>query len=95
MPQISELKALVWRNIGPFLGGRGTSVVGHPTDRNVFYHGHSSGGLWKTEDTGQYWTPVGDGQFNMGSVGAIAIAKTNPDIVYVGLGEPQKSTQEF
>ena len=72
-----------------FWGGRGTCVVGHPTDKQVFYHGHSSGGLWKTEDAGQYWIPVGDGQFNMGSVGAIAISEQNPDIMYVGLGEPQ------
>ncbi len=43
-----ELQALQWRNIGPFNGGRGTSVVGHPTDPQVFYFGHSSGGLWKT-----------------------------------------------
>ena len=89
MTKASDFKALKWRNIGPFLGGRGTCVVGHPTDKNVFYHGHSSGGLWKTEDAGQYWIPVGDGQFNMGSVGAIAICEQNPDIMYVGLGEPQ------
>ncbi len=50
-----SIQALEWRNIGPFNGGRGTSVVGHPTDRNVFYFGHSSGGLWKTEDAGTYW----------------------------------------
>ena len=89
MTKASDFKALKWRNIGPFLGGRGTCVVGHPTDKHVFYHGHSSGGLWKTEDAGQYWIPVGDGQFNMGSVGAIALCETNPDIMYVGLGEPQ------
>jgi hypothetical protein len=58
-----SVQALQWRNIGPFNGGRGTSVVGHPTDRNVFWFGHSSGGLWKTEDAGAYWTEVGAGQF--------------------------------
>ena len=84
-----ELQALQWRNIGPFNGGRGTSVVGHPTDPQVFYFGHSSGGLWKTEDAGTYWTPVGEGQFNYASVGAIALYEKNPDIMYVGLGEPQ------
>jgi len=82
-------QALQWRNIGPFNGGRGTTVVGHPTDRNVFYFGHSSGGLWKTEDAGTYWIPVGEGQFNYASVGAIALYEKNPDIMYVGLGEPQ------
>ena len=83
------LSALKWRNIGPFNGGRGTTVVGHPTDKNVFYFGHGSGGLWKTEDAGTYWTPVGAGQFNYASVGAMAIYEKTPDIMYVGLGEPQ------
>jgi photosystem II stability/assembly factor-like uncharacterized protein len=84
-----QMQAMQWRNIGPFNGGRGTSVVGHPTDRNVFYFGHGSGGLWKTEDAGTYWIPVGDGQFRYASVGAIALHEKNPDIMYVGLGEPQ------
>ena len=85
----TDFQALEWRNIDPFNGGRGTSVVGHPTDPQVFYFGHSSGGLWKTEDAGTYWTPVGDGQFRYASVGAIALYEKNPDIMYVGLGEPQ------
>ena len=85
----TQVRALQWRNIGPFNGGRGTSVVGHPSDPFVFYFGHSSGGLWKTEDAGAYWTPVGEGQFNYASVGAIALYEKNPDIMYVGLGEPQ------
>jgi hypothetical protein len=85
----ASVKALEWRNIGPFNGGRGTSVVGHPTDRQVFWFGHGSGGLWKTEDAGTTWMPVGDGQFRYASVGAIALYEKNPDIMYVGLGEPQ------
>ncbi len=84
-----SIQALEWRSIGPFNGGRGTSVVGHPTDRNVFYYGHSSGGLWKTEDAGTYWEEVGAGQFKYASVGAIALHEKNPDIMYVGMGEPQ------
>ena len=84
-----SIQALEWRNIGPFNGGRGTSVVGHPTDPQVFWFGHSSGGLWKTDDAGAYWTPVGEGQFRYASVGAIALHAKNPDIMYVGLGEPQ------
>jgi photosystem II stability/assembly factor-like uncharacterized protein len=83
-----RVEALEWRHIGPFNGGRGTSVVGHPTDPFVFYFGHSSGGLWKTDDAGAYWTPVGEGQFRYASVGAVAIAQSDPDIMYVGLGEP-------
>jgi hypothetical protein len=57
----ASVKALEWRNIGPFNGGRVSSVVGHPTDPQVFWFGHSSGGLWKTEDAGTYWHPVGQG----------------------------------
>jgi photosystem II stability/assembly factor-like uncharacterized protein len=85
----SSIQALEWRNIGPFNGGRGTSVVGHPTDTNVFWFGQSSGGLWKTEDAGAYWMPVGEGQFRYASVGAIALYEKDPNIMYVGLGEPQ------
>jgi len=88
LPAGPELQALAWRFVGPIVGGRGTSVAGHPTDPNVFYFGSSSGGLWKTEDAGQYWVPVGDGQFKMGAVGAIALHEKNPDIMYVGMGEP-------
>ena len=84
-----QLQAMEWRNIGPFNGGRGTTVAGHPTDPMVFYFGHSSGGLWKTEDAGAYWMPVGEGQFRYASVGAMALYEKNPDIMYVGLGEPQ------
>ncbi len=87
-PNQTQVQALQWRHIGPFNGGRGSSVVGHPTDPMVFYFGHSSGGLWKTDDAGAYWTPVGEGQFRYASVGAIAIYEKNPDILYVGLGEP-------
>jgi hypothetical protein len=85
----ASIQALQWRNLGPFNGGRGTSVVGHPTNPQVFYFGHSSGGLWKTEDAGAYWTEVGAGQFKYASVGAIALHEKNPDIMYVGMGEPQ------
>jgi photosystem II stability/assembly factor-like uncharacterized protein len=82
------IQALEWRFVGPPVGVRGCSVVGHPTDDQVFFHGHSSGGLWKTDDAGQYWEPVSDGQFKMGSVGAVAIAESDPDVMYAGMGEP-------
>ena len=59
-----DVQALEWRNIGPHVGVRGSGVAMHPTDRNVFYHAHSSGGVWKTEDAGQYWIPITDGQIN-------------------------------
>ena len=69
-------KAMEWRCVGPFVGVRGCGVEMHPTDRNVFYHAHSSGGVWKTEDAGQYWIPITDGQINVGSVGAIAVSRS-------------------
>ena len=84
----AAIQALKWREIGPFNGGRGSSVVGHPENPMVFCFGHSSGGLWRTDDAGQTWQPVGEGQFNYASVGAVAVSEKNPDILYVGLGEP-------
>ncbi|MHC5027123.1 MAG: WD40/YVTN/BNR-like repeat-containing protein, partial [Planctomycetota bacterium] len=81
--------ALQWRCVGPHVGNRGAAVAMHPTDRNVFYHGHSSGGVWKTEDAGQYWLPITDGQIAVGAIGAMAVAPSNPDIIYIGTGEPQ------
>jgi photosystem II stability/assembly factor-like uncharacterized protein len=83
------IQALEWRCVGPHVGVRGCGVAMHPTDRNVFFHAHSSGGVWKTEDAGQYWIPITDGQINVGAVGAIAVSPTNPDIIYIGTGEPQ------
>ncbi|MBI4541171.1 MAG: glycosyl hydrolase, partial [Gemmatimonadetes bacterium] len=84
---VSALKALHWRSIGPFRGGRAVAVAGHPTDRLVFYQGSTGGGVWKTVDGGYRWTNVTDGYVGTGSVGAIAVAESNPDIVYVGMGE--------
>jgi len=86
--QIASTNALNWRFIGPMTGNRGSAVVGHPTDTNVFYHA-ASNGLWRTSDAGGTWVPVGDDQFKTGSVGAIEISESNPDIIYVGMGEPQ------
>ena len=83
-----SFQALEWRFIGPIVGTRGSVVLGHPTEANVFYHG-ASNGLWKTEDAGTYWEPVGDKDFNFGSIGAMEFSQSNPEIAYVGLGEPQ------
>jgi photosystem II stability/assembly factor-like uncharacterized protein len=84
-----SVQALEWRCVGPHVGNRGCAVATHPTDKNKFFHGHSSGGLWMTEDAGQYWIPISDKHFNVGSIGAMAISPSNPDIIYVGTGEPQ------
>lgn len=76
-----------WRNIGPFRGGRCAAVAGLPHDPLVYYMGATGGGLWKTEDGGQSWFNISDGHFSTGSVGAIAIAPSDPNVVYVGMGE--------
>lgn len=84
-----QMRSMEWRCVGPFVGNRGCGVEMHPTDRNVFYHAHSSDGVWKTEDAGQYWEPITDGQINVGSVGAIAVSRSHPEVIYIGTGEPQ------
>ncbi len=77
---------LQWRMVGPFRGGRTRAVAGVPTQPNVFYVGAVNGGVWKTDDAGRTWQPIFDAQPTQ-SIGAIAVAPSNPDIVYVGSGE--------
>src|SRR5215475_12397109 len=78
--------ALRWRDIGPFRGGRTVGAAGIPSQPNIFYIGVNNGGVWKTDDYGRTWKPLFDDQ-PTGSVGAIALAPSNPNIVYVGSGE--------
>ncbi len=78
-----------WREIGPFRGGRSVACSGAYSQKDVFYMGTCGGGLWKTEDAGENWTCVSDGYFKTGSVGAIGVSPSNPDIVYVGMGETE------
>jgi len=80
---------LEWRNIGPKRGGRSLGAAGSPGRPNEYYFGATGGGLWKTVDGGTNWFPVTDGQVTSSSVGAVAVAETNPDIVYIGMGEVQ------
>ena len=77
---------LEWRLIGPFRAGRVVAVAGIPGDPNTFYFGAVGGGVWKTTDAGTVWTPVFDQQ-RIASIGAIAVAPSNPNVVYVGTGE--------
>jgi photosystem II stability/assembly factor-like uncharacterized protein len=77
---------LQWRNIGPFRGGRTKAAAGIPSQPHVFYIGAVNGGVWKTTDAGRTWTPIFDDQ-PTGSIGAIAIAPSDPNIIYVGSGE--------
>lgn len=78
-----------WRNIGPQRGGRSLGSSGSPGRPNEYYFGATGGGLWKTTDGGQEWAPVTDGKISSSSIGAVAVAETNPDIVYIGGGETQ------
>jgi photosystem II stability/assembly factor-like uncharacterized protein len=77
---------LRWRSVGPHRGGRSTAAAGVRTQPNVFYMGATGGGVWKTENYGITWTPISDGQIATGSIGAIDVSDSNPDIVYVGTG---------
>ncbi|HKW77595.1 MAG TPA: glycosyl hydrolase [Candidatus Limnocylindria bacterium] len=81
------LDKLEWRQAGPFRGGRVGAVAGDPKDRNTFYFGSTGGGVWKTQDAGHYWENMSDGFFKRASVGAIAVAGSDPNVVYVGMGE--------
>src|SRR5216117_2229339 len=89
------LRELRWRMIGPHRGGRTKAAAGIPDRPNVFYVGAVNGGVWKTEDYGRTWLPILDDQ-PTGSIGALAIALSDPETVYAGSGEglqrPELST---
>lgn len=78
---------LQWRCIGPYRGGRSVAVCGVPNQPLVYYMGATGGGVWKTEDGGLSWRNISDGFFQSGSVGAIAVAEKDPNVIYVGMGE--------
>jgi len=77
---------LRWRMIGPFRGGRAITATGVPGDPTTFYFGAVGGGIWKTTDGGLMWTPIFDDQ-HVASIGAIAVAPSDPNVVYAGTGE--------
>jgi hypothetical protein len=79
--------AFRWRSIGPDRGGRSIAVSGVRGRPREAYFGAVGGGLWKTTDGGTSWAPVTDGQIKSSSVGAVAVSESNPDVVYIGMGE--------
>ena len=82
----SSYASLEYRSIGPFRGGRSAAVTGVPGNPNLFYFGDAGGGVWKTEDGGQTYENISDGYFG-GSIGSVAVAKSDPNVLYVGGGE--------
>src|SRR5262245_56418664 len=88
--QLSEralLRGMEWRNIGPLRGGRSVAVAGVPSQPRVYYFGATGGGIWKTTHGGIAWEPVADRWLGTGSVGALAVAESDPNVVYAGMGE--------
>ena len=79
--------AMMWRNIGPFRGGRSLTAVGVPSKPLTYYFGSVGGGVWKTEDGGLEWKNISDGYLKTGSVGALAVSESDPNVVYAGMGE--------
>ena len=85
-PLDARFQDLAWRNVGPFRGGRALAVAGSPTEPNTFYFGAAAGGVWKTTDAGANWKPILDSQ-PVSSIGAVAVAPSDPKVIYVGSGE--------
>ncbi len=82
-----DLKDLAFRNIGPFRGGRSVAVAGHDDEPYTYYTGFTGGGVYKTTDGGNTWISISDDYFKTGSVGAIDVADSDPNVIYVGMGE--------
>ncbi len=87
------LSGLAWRDVGPMRAGRTFAVAGNASRPDTFYFGSVGGGVWKTENSGRTWFPIADQGIPIGSIGAIAVAPSNPNIVYVGTGEPDIRSQ--
>lgn len=80
-------RSLQWRNVGPFRGGRSVASSGVKGNDQIYYMGTTGGGVWKTINAGQAWFNISDGFFTTGSIGAIAVAESDPNVIYVGAGE--------
>ncbi|MFN6374579.1 MAG: WD40/YVTN/BNR-like repeat-containing protein, partial [Chitinophagia bacterium] len=83
----SPYQKMQWRNVGPdLISGRVTEVAGIPGNKNIIYASFATGGFWKTMDAGEHWMPLTD-KLGTLSIGAFALAPSNPDIIYLGTGE--------
>ena len=85
--QDNGLEGLEWRLVGPWRGGRVTTVSGVPGQPNLYYMGATGGGVWKTDNAGATWENLSDGHFKVGTIGAVAVARSDPNVIYVGTGE--------
>ncbi len=83
----AHFEALKWRNIGPYRGGRSNAVSGVVGNPDTYYTGYTGGGVWKTENAGKSWKNISDGWFKTSSIGEIAVAESDPNVIYVGMGE--------
>src|SRR3989440_8293447 len=82
----AAFSAMKWRVVGPHRAGRVTTVAGIPGNASIYYFGTPGGGVWKTINGGRVWTPIFD-DAHVASIGAIALAPSNPNVLYVGTGE--------
>jgi photosystem II stability/assembly factor-like uncharacterized protein len=87
------LSGLQWRDVGPMRAGRTFGIAGHADQPDTFYMGSVGGGVWKTENSGRTWNPISDKGIPIGSIGAIAVAPSNEQVVYVGTGESDIRSQ--
>ena len=86
-PEDARFHDLSWRHLGPFRGGRSVAATGVTSDPMTYYQGGVGSGVWKTTDAGLTWENISDETFGTSSVGAIAVAESDPNVVYVGMGE--------
>jgi photosystem II stability/assembly factor-like uncharacterized protein len=90
VPKLIDAKnfqSLKWRNIGPFRGGRANGISGVPGNNQLYFVGYTGGGVWKTQDAGLNWVNISDGFFTSSTIGDIAVAESDPNVIYVGTGE--------
>src|SRR5438270_918153 len=88
-PAQKLMSKLQWRSIGPYIGGRVVAVAGVPSEPSTFYMGGVQGGIWRSDNYGHTWENISDGKLgpNAYGIGALAVAATNPKIIYAGTGE--------